>query len=121
VQLKLLQMQYNNRSKQSEPQTIPSIMAKDSLSRGKARQILLCKPGAPTIADLQQQGFRTVKESRWTPEQVDAVKDFLQKLYLGTSSVETTDPYYFIAHHILQKSKSASEVKQFINNKFCNL
>jgi hypothetical protein len=66
----------------------------------------------------QQLGFTKVKATNWAEKDKQAITEFLQKLVLGQEFIHTQNPYYFIAHYILDKTKSEKDVKQYMSKYF---
>ena len=52
-------------------------------------------------------------EVRWTESEEGNLQDFLRR-FPESREIHTTDPYCYISHHVLNRSKTVEEVKRKI-------
>lgn len=70
-------------------------------------------------SDLSEKQFKNKKDrSLWSVEDIDKLCDTLKKIASGDIQPLSSCPYYWIAHHIFDRSKTKQDIKQFIKNKF---
>lgn len=126
IQIKVLHMRFNNNNKkartlneQNRLNSTREIALRVLKGTHHKKVIFLKQPQNPLfLSHIMQLGFKHPNQTLWLPTEIEQMKDFLMKLYKQTATVETKDPYYFISHHILQKSKSETEVKNYISKYF---
>jgi hypothetical protein len=65
--------------------------------------------------DMRQLGFRARNaKTPWSAYEERLLQQFFDRLVAGEEEIHTKNTFYYIAHHILSRSKTEGEVKRKI-------